>query len=217
MRLKFVAMAGAGILAGTGAFFTLAGEDVSSADHIDPPQRTDPAVDGTPDRAADLADIFAFAEDGNLNLVATFAGPAPTENPAVYDRDVLYVFNVSTDGDSTTTEERILIRFGSEGANNFGVRVEGIPGIGTIEGPVETTLQQDDAQVLAGLFDDPFFFDSQGFRETLQTGDLRITSSRDTFSNQNITAIVLQIPLDNFNATGALAVWSETKRFGGQL
>lgn len=217
MRMRFVGLAVAGLLAGAGIFLTFTGEDLSSADHVDPPQRTDPAADGTPDRAADLADIFAFAEGGNLNLVATFAGPAPKDNPAVFDRDVLYVFNVSTDGDATTTEERILIRFGSAGANNFGVRVEGIPGIGTIEGPVETTLQQDGAQVLAGLFDDPFFFDSQGFRETLQTGDLRITSGRDTFSNQNITAIVLQIPLDNFNATGALAVWSETKRFGGQL
>lgn len=48
-----------------------------TADHLDPPLRTDPAEDSTPDRAAEIADVYAWAAGGNLNVAVTFAGPAP--------------------------------------------------------------------------------------------------------------------------------------------
>lgn len=217
MKYKLIAFPVIGVAGALGLLLAMPSVPTRSADHLDPPQRTDPNVTQTPDRAADIADLFAWAEGDNLNLILTFAGPMPKNEPATYDRDVLYIFNVSTDGDPLDTEERILVRFGSAGANNTGVRIQGIPGVGTIEGPVETDLNDGNVRVRAGLFDDPFFFDLQGFMETLDTGDLRIMESRDFFADQNLTAVVLQVPLDNFNPTGALAVWSETKRFGGQL
>ncbi|MCW5761029.1 MAG: hypothetical protein KIS90_14770, partial [Phenylobacterium sp.] len=46
-----------------------------AADHLDPPTRTDPAFDTTPDRSADIADIYAWHTADNLVLALTFAGP----------------------------------------------------------------------------------------------------------------------------------------------
>ena len=210
-------MAGGLAACAAGAVILLPGEATRSADHIDPPSRTDPSVDSTPDRAADIADLYAWAEDGNLNIALTFAGPAATDQAATYDPDVLYRINLSTDGNPSNTESAIDVRFGLDGSNNAGVRVQGIPGSSTITGAVETTLTSNNASVRAGLYDDPFFFDLQGFRETLNTGDIRFDANRDFFANANVTAVVMQIPLANIPATGDLTLWSETRRFGGQL
>src|SRR5919112_538466 len=56
-----------------------------SADHLDPPSRTDPAVDSTPDRPADIADVYAWHTDKSLIIALTFAGPQATSLPATYD------------------------------------------------------------------------------------------------------------------------------------
>ena len=58
-----------------------------AADHLDPPQRTDPSEDATPDRAADIADLYTFYGDGTVKMILTFAGPAATDQPATYDPD----------------------------------------------------------------------------------------------------------------------------------
>ena len=220
MRKKpAIALAGtAAVALGAGALAVLMpGQSAQTADHLDPPGRTSPMADDTPDRAADIADVYAWAEDGNLNMILTFAGPAQKNARATYDRDVLYRFNVSTDGDPLSTENVIQVKFGQNGANTFGVRANNIPGVGVLQGPVNTNLTSGGATLRAGLYDDPFFFDLQGFMETVDTGDLSISNERDFFADQNATAIVLQVPLANFNATGKITVWSETLRFGGNL
>lgn len=200
-----------------GAAVLLPGEATQSADHLDPPSRTNPSADNTPDTAADIADVFAWAENGNLNIALTFAGPSATDQAATYDPNVLYRINLSTDGNPSNTESPINIRFGTDGSGNAGVQVQGIPGSSTVSGAVETTLTSNGASVRAGLYDDPFFFDLQGFMDTLSTGTLMIQNDRDFFANANVTAVVMQIPLTNITTTGDLTVWSETRRFGGQL
>jgi hypothetical protein len=114
----------------------------------------------------------------------------------------------------------IRARFGrGSGQDEWGVRIEGVPGVtGAIEGPVETVLTKDGVTARAGLFDDPFFFDSRGLRESRTLGAIRIDNGRDFFAAQNDTAIVLELPIDRFaTATGPLSVWTTTSRFGGQL
>ncbi|NCP19024.1 MAG: DUF4331 domain-containing protein [Erythrobacter sp.] len=201
----------------TGVILMLPGDGANSADHLDPPGRTSAMADDTPDRAADIADILAWADSGDLNVAVTFAGPAPANNRATYDRDVLYRVFISTDGDATTSEETVEVRFGQDGANQYGVQAIGIPGAGTISGPVETTLTGNGVTLRAGLFDDPFFFDLQGFQETVDTGTLSFDNQRDFFAGQNVTAFVFQVPVANLNATGPISVWVETRRFGGNL
>ena len=223
MKMKFK-----GLLAGGAALLAiplalqLAEQSAPAADHLDPPARTDPAVDSTPDKAADIADLYAFHTDSTVTLILTFAGPQASNLPATYDRDVEYSINVSNAAPRTTANFPIKFRFGQDmGANGsqFGVKVSGLPGVtGDIVGPVETDLTKDGVTVRAGLFDDPFFFDLQGFRETRSTGTLSFNNSRDFFAGQNITAVIIDIPRSRIaNGSNAIDIWSDTARFGGQI
>jgi hypothetical protein len=191
-----------------------------AADHLDPPTRTDRALDPTPDLPADIADIFVWHANGTVRIALTFGGPSSPTLPGFYDRDVLYKILISTSPPADTPEVVIRARFGrGSGQDEWGVRIEGVPGVtGAIEGPVETVLTKDGVTARAGLFDDPFFFDSRGLRESRTLGAIRIDNGRDFFAAQNDTAIVLELPIDRFaGATGPLSVWTTTSRFGGQL
>lgn len=192
-----------------------------AADHLDPPNRTDAAVDTTPDKGGDIADVYAWHTATSLIVAVTFAGPQATTLPATYDRNLLYTINISTAAPRSTPEVVINARFGADPSapnSKFGVQFSGLPGVagGTIEGPVETNLTKDGVTVRAGLVDDPFFFDLQGFRTTLSTGNLAITKTRDFFAGQNDSAIIIEIPRDRLG-TNAVDIWSTTARFGGNI
>jgi len=190
-----------------------------AADHLDPPTRTDPTLDATPDIPADIADVFAWYTADKVNVIVTFGGPSNVTQPASYDRDVLYTINISTAAPGETSEIAIKARFGpGKNPGEWGVRFEGIPGVtGTIEGPVDTNLAKDGVTARAGLFDEPFFFDLQGFRESRSLGAIRFQNTRNFFDGNNDTALVLSIPKDRFtSATTPLGFWATTARFGGQ-
>jgi hypothetical protein len=217
LRPLLVAAPAAAILA---VALLVPGATNRAADHLDPGVRVDPAIDPVPDKAADIADIFAWHSSDTVKVIVTFAGPNAVNLPATYDRDVLYKIAISTAPPADTPEFVIRVRFGpGQGPNEWGVRLEGLPGVtGAIEGPVETTLVKDGVRARAGLFDEPFFFDLQGFRETRSTGTIRFNSQRDFFANGNDTAIVLEIPRDRFaGATMPLGFSVATSRFGGQI
>ncbi|QJB70392.1 DUF4331 family protein [Parasphingorhabdus halotolerans] len=221
INLKALFAGGAAILAIPLAL-QFAEQRAPAADHLDPPARTNPASDTTPDAAADIADIYAFQDGASTILILTFAGPQATDRPAVYDRDVLYTLNVSNATPRTTANFPITFQFGQDmGANGsqFGIRVRNLPGVtGDITGAVETDLVKDGVRVRAGLFDDPFFFDSQGFRETVSTGTLSFNNQRDFFAGQNISAVIIEIPTSRLaNGTNPVDIWATTARFGGQL
>lgn len=207
-----------GLSLATAAVFFAPGVGIIAADHLDPPARTDPSVDSTPDRAADIADLYAWHTDTSVIFALTFSGPQATDQPATYDPDVVYSINVSNTAPRTTTDIPIRFRFGTGAAGQFGIRLTGLPGVaGAIEGSVERTLEKDGVKVRAGLFDDPFFFDLQGFRDTLNTGTLSFDSNRDFFAGQNLTAVVIEIPKDRIDTGALVDVWSATTRRGGQL
>ena len=210
------ALGGVGLAAAAALFAP--GIGVLSADHLDPPARTDPAVDSTPDRPADIADIYAWHTDTSVVLALTFAGPQATDKPATYDRDVDYEINISNQAPRTTTDIPIHIRFGQAGPNQYGVQVTGLPGVtGAISGPVETNLVKDGVTVRAGLFDDPFFFDLQGFKDTRSSGTLMFNNKRDFFAGQNLTAVVIELPKSRIDKGSLVDIWTATSRFGGQL
>lgn len=215
-------LAGGGALLSIPLAFMAAETFAPAADHLDPPTRTDPAMDTTPDRPADIADIYAWHTDTKLIIAMTFAGPQATTAPATYDRDVLYTVNIANGADKTVSTIPVTVRFGRDNAANgsqFGVQIAGLPGVtGTLSGPVETNLSKDGVTARAGLFDDPFFFDLQGFRTTTSTGTLSFDKNRNFFAGQNLTAVVLEIPRDRIaNGTNPIGIWGTTARFGGQL
>ena len=217
-RFRTILMAGVGV-AGLGALFLVPGQIALSADHLDPPLRTDILVDATPDTAADIADIYAFQDANNLYLISTFGGPSATTLPAFYDRDVLHTLNISTSLPASSSDITIRFRFGPGATpGETGISVENVPGVnGAIVGPVEQILTKDGVRVYAGLRDDPFFFDSQGLRESRTMGVLRFNNQRSFFSSKNITVVAIEIPRSRLNNATALDIWNTTARFGGQI
>ncbi len=217
---RIAAWVGIGAAAVGGIF--VAGHLAIAADHLDPPARTDPAVDSTPDLPADIADVYAWHTDTKFVVAIDFAGPRPTNEPAYYDRDVLYTINIANGPVKSEATFPINIRFGadtSNGTTRYGVKVSGVPGVnGDIIGPVEQRLEKDGVIVEAGLFDDPFYFDSLGFRESRSMGTLRFNNKRDFFSKQNLTVVIIEIPRSRIeNGSNKIGVWSIAKRLGGNL
>ncbi len=191
---------------------------IVAADHFDPPARVggSEATRGNLDVAADIADVYAFHDNNNLYLSLSFGGPSSPSLPAFYDRDVLYAINVSNEGSRTDTEFPIQFRFGFDGASP-GIQVTGLPpNGGTITGPVETNLTAANGIVVrAGLFDDPFFFDPQGLRESRQTGNLSFNNQRNPFANRNTTFVVISIPRALVDRGQPIDVWSTASRIRG--
>ncbi len=190
-------------------------QSADAADHLDPPARTDGA---NADTAADIADVFAWNTDTTVTLAVTGAGPKEPGVAPFYDRNVLYQVHISNDGDPKTSERDINVRYGRDAAGNWGVQFVGIPGSsGNVAGPVQTTLT-DGAVVkaTAGLFDDPFFFDLQGFNETKSTGTLSIKNTRNFFAGKNDTSFVIEFPRSAIaNGSNPITVWAETRRIQG--
>jgi hypothetical protein len=217
MRPRKRSLVVAGVLAVATAFWA-SDWTVLAADHLDPPSRTDPAVDSTPDKAADIADVYLWHSDTDMIVAVTFAGPSVANQPATYDRDLLFTINISNAGFPTDPEIQIRYRFAQDANGNWGVQVSGLPDSpDPLAGPVEQTLSRNGILVRAGLYDDPFFFDLQGFKDTKATGNLSIRNDRNFFAGQNDTGIVVQIPIPMVKGSAQLNVWVTSARFGGQI
>ena len=214
-----------GLLAGAVSLPALymAGErPLPPADHLDPPGRTNPNNDSTPDFPADIADIYVFHDATKVTMIVTFGGPAAVGLPARYDPNVLYRVAISNKAPRTTADHVITFQFAQETGvtdGSWGIRLRGIPGVnGDMIGSVERNLEKDGVKVFAGLTDDPFFFDSQGFNESRAMGTLRFRNDRNFFGAQNITSVVIEVPRDRLeNGANVLDFWSIADRLGGQL
>jgi hypothetical protein len=185
----------------------------NAADHFDPPLRvgTDTNTAGL-DVAADIADLYAFSDAANVYLAIGFGGPSATTLPAFYDPNVLYTINVSNAGSRTDVELPIEVRFGRDG-DNPGVQVRNLPDNTVVQGPVETNLTAPNGiMVRAGLFDDPFFFDPQGLRDTRATGNIAFNNRRNRFGGLNTTFVVIGIPRALINQGQPLDIWTTSAR-----
>ncbi|MBC8069759.1 MAG: DUF4331 family protein [Deltaproteobacteria bacterium] len=178
-----------------------------AADHADCPATTD-------DHPADITDVYAWHDQDSVTVVLAFAGLTEVGMPADYDASVLYTIHVDNDADAQADFE-VLVRFGQSSAGEWGVQVEGLPGIAEpIVGPVETVIDAGlGLRVFAGLRDDPFFFDFDGFRQSLDEGALHFDSDRDSFAATNVAAVVVEMSRDAVTGdAGRLAIWATTGR-----
>lgn len=172
-----------------------------AADHADAPG-------STLDPSADVTDVFLFREGGRLVGAICFGG-TPVPNARVdgptgrYDPDVLFLYNIDLNGDAQP-EHEIQIRFGKNAAGESGVQIQNLPGAGAklVSGAVEKVISSPSGlRFYAGLRDDPFFFDFQGFRATIGSfnstdkpkGALMFDNTRDSFTRRNLTAIVFEM------------------------
>jgi hypothetical protein len=191
--------AGAAVLALAGA--------VQAADHAEAP--------GTrADSPADIADVYAWHEGNSLVSVITFDGLRTPGQPATFDQGVLYALNIDNDGD-LTPDIRVECRFIRDARGNQGIRVTNLPGSpDPIVGFLDSTINASGRpRVFAGLMDDPFFFDLEGFRNTLATGTLSFDGTRDSFAGLNVLAIALRMDLDAaLDGGSTLNLWATTAR-----
>jgi hypothetical protein len=181
-----------------------------AADHADAPLTTK-------DASADITDVYAWHDDTSLTVAFGFAGLSEAGAPAQYDAGVLYTVHIDNNGDDAPDHD-VLVRFGQNGAGEWGVRVQDLPGVADpVIGPVETTIEADlGLRVFAGLRDDAFFFDLDGFRATLMTGELMFDATNDTFAGTNITAVVLEMSIDAVaGGSDEVSVWVSTGRREG--
>ena len=206
--IRLVPVAALALAAG---FYFTNSEPVQAADHTDPPDRV------MAGNTADIGDIYAWHDSsaGTLTVALTFAGPlAPIADQAgAYDEDVLYGVHIDNNGDNAPNFN-VWVRFAQNDLGDWGVQVTGLPGTtGPVEGAVETTLNPgNDVKVWAGLRDDPFFFDLEGFNDTLATSTLAFDPTRDSFAGANITAVVLEVPLAAaLSGSDDLQVWATTR------
>lgn len=192
---------------------------VFAADHAEAP--------GTMiDSPGDIADLYVWNTPADtIVAVLTFAGFNEPGNPPVYDADVLYGIHIDNNGDNTADID-IWARFGQNQEGDWGLQVVNLPGAdATVDaaicgdapghcGPVSTVIDTGaGTRIYAGGHDDPFFFDREGFIETLDTGDLSFDPTRDTFAELNVTAIVVE--MDAVAAAGGaddIQVWATTAR-----
>jgi hypothetical protein len=163
---------------------------LEASDHFEAPLvQADPSMD--------ITDLYLFAgAAGKTVAVIDYAGlgfslTQPTST-GTYNANALYTLHIDNTGDDVE-DTSIYVRFGQNSLGAWGVKVDGLPGAGSISGAVETNLSDGSGnKVFAGRRDDPFFFDAQGYLDTLATGTLMITNTRDFLAGMNCTSIVLE-------------------------
>lgn len=196
----------AGVLAGAVIASTVATVAIAS-DH----DEADTAAFA--DVPADIGDTYAFHEGDRLTLIMTFDGYKLRQDAPNYDADVLYSFHIDSDGDQVPDHD-IMARLGQNAAGEWGVKVEGIPGVEEpIIGAADEVLADEDsgAQAYLGLRDDPFFFDLEGFKDTLMTGTIAFDPARDFVAVKNTLIFAVEFDHAAIGAT-SFGVWSSTGR-----
>lgn len=218
-----VAAVAMGLPAALAAWSLLPTATVEAADHNDPSPRVT-AMGGPLDRKADIADVYLWNTGDKIVAVLGFGGPlVPADsggtNPVGnYDRDVLFELLIDTNEDEAA-DHTIDIRFAQDATDAWGVRVAGIPGE---TDPVIGAVQMNHtapggARVHAGVHDDPFFFDLQGFIDTTMSGTLSFDGDRDFFAGKNTTFVVIEMDAADLLTGGdtTLQVWAQSSRIGG--
>jgi hypothetical protein len=183
------------------------------------------------DQPADIADLFAFRNPNNGNVVL-----AMTVNPytvpgvaAVFSQDVLYQFKIDNTGDFI--EDRVVQVTFNNLAPNQQFRMVG-PVAPASTGPVNSLVTSgptliataNDNQIkvganglraFVGRRDDPFFVDLIFVRGVLTlTPPIARPPGKDLFNGLNVSIIVVEVPPAQLLGTSGnvIRVWATTSR-----
>lgn len=179
------------------------GTEVEAADHLDAPNVM---MDGT----TDINDLYAFQSPTNANntvLIMTVNPGAGAISGQFFNETAEYTFNIDNTGDAVA-DVTYTTTFGPVAAltqaytitRNGAAYTAGVTGA-TTTGTGNTST--------AGIFEDPFFFDLNGFNDGLNfTGD-------DFFAGLDVSAIVLEVPSSELGTN--IGVWATTSDTGGQI
>ncbi|MEN3310747.1 MAG: hypothetical protein V7645_76 [Actinomycetota bacterium] len=205
-----------------------------AADHLDAPGLTPPGGDVR----LDLTDIYAFrAAGGRTALVLNVNGFSKAGQQATFATGVPSVaatervsYNLHIDNNGDARDDIVLgVTFGNpngQGVQKLQVRRNGkviLNGKTSAFGKVVVNKRKD-IRAFAGMRDDPFFFDLQGFLNILssQPGKsfLGCTSARpDAFAGANVSSIVLELKPSLLTRKGSskIGVWASTTMGADQI
>lgn len=224
---------------------TLGSQPVTASDFADEPELV-------VDPAADIADFYAWHTDnGTVVAILTFAGGLPVGADSNFDDEVLYTIHIDNtaaagvEWDCATAETpncndnesdlQIHVRFGQNGAGEWGYQIENIPGAEEavyVAAVDEAVDGGGNVRAIAGTFDDPNLFLHDGFKTTLTLlQDAGLDNGQDpaptdigmdrdnemahSFTGKNTHAIVVEFDaataLDS-NADNLLQLWATTGR-----
>ncbi|BAM03926.1 DUF4331 family protein [Phycisphaera mikurensis] len=170
-----------------------------AADHLDAPSV---AANGQ----ADINDLYAFQSPTNADntvLILTVNPAAGVLSPTTFGDDVRYDILIDSDGDALADASYSTSFFTREdGRQDFTVTRGGEAYASGTTGARSTSVSG--GQVTAGLFEDPFFFDLDGFNDGFAfTGD-------DFFAGLDVSAIVLEVPSAELGAV-QVGLYAETR------
>jgi len=174
------------------------------------------------DAAQDITDLYVFdSGNGTTTIIVCWAGFNDSrEQPdaeGLYDENALYTVWVDNNDDQEA-DHAIYWRYGRNGAGDVGVQFEGVPGAPDfVSDAVETVFDAGDgARVWSGHADDPFFFDAQGYLETLDTGAPMFLPDRDFLAGYNVTAAAIEIDTALLqDGDSPMQFWVTASRLGG--
>jgi hypothetical protein len=177
-----------------------------ASDHLDAP-----SLSGN--GQVDINDLYAFQNPNNPDnsvLILTVNPGAGAFSPTDFGTDVAYQIQVDNTGDAVADITYEATFAGSGAAQTINLTRNGVA---QAAGATGTTLPTaSSGRVSTGVFDDPFFFDLNGFNNGFAfTGD-------DFFEGLNVSAIVLEVPNTDLNgADSNIGVWGRTVQGGSQV
>jgi hypothetical protein len=201
-----------------------------AADHLDAPGLTPPGGDVR----LDITDVYAFRSPAGKSVLvmnvngftkpgkqATFAAAVPG---VAATKRVTYNFRVDSNGDAK--EDVVLgVRFGlpKGGVQTLALTRNGktlVTGTTSAFGKV-VRASGNGVNVYAGVRDDPFFFDLDGFINILDPAKsfLGCKGARpDKFAKSNVSSIVVEIPNALLTSgKSMIGVWATTNRGAAQV
>ena len=191
------------------AALVVAGGGSDASDHLESPLVIR-------DGRTDINDIFVFpgARPGRTALVMTVNPLAGSSSGTNFRPEASYLFEVDTDADART-DVRFKVVVGAVGAD--GEQDMTVFRNGRRLGGGRTG---DDFRLAGGgrgtggVFDDPFFFDLQAFKDQVKgAGGSRTfcdATPTDFFDGFDVSAIVLQVPTALLNGP-EIGVWGRTR------
>ncbi|MCA9130037.1 MAG: DUF4331 family protein [Planctomycetales bacterium] len=166
------------------AVFSIFSAQLHAADHLDSPTVQ-------VDHSVDINDLYAFqspADPNNVVLIMTVNPLAGVVSGTAFNTRAVYEFAIDVDSDARPD---VCYRFYFAGARGGAQRFIVLESNGRIAGTGITgssSRLRNGGMVTAGVFDDPFFFDLNGFNNGLAFTGV------DFFAGANVSAIVLEVP-----------------------
>lgn len=220
------------IRGGTAILLAAALFAVQAADHRDSPS-------AVAEPAADIADIFAWTSSDTRHINLALTMPSALFSDAV--QYVIHVESMSAYGE-TGSEIRIICTFEVDQSLQCWVGDEDYVA-GDASSEIGLVSSSGRIRAFAGQRDDPFFFNSSGLRNTLDTVEAALPSldfdgagcpivdeatsaalidslrdggnAVDNFRGETAASLVLQIDAELLTGGGPiLAVWASTHRNG---